>query len=355
MPLDYFVARMFSNLGTTEFILRFPSAIWGTLTLALYYIIIKRWYETKTALFYVWLLAISPQLIHYSQELRFYSALIFFYTLSNLCLFRAVSRSSTSAWFVYSFVTAIGAYFHPYVLLNALNGFLYLTFFRETPSINYKKIIALSVGTLLSGILFLPGYLIFGGRQKFHYELFQWGEPLFMIFYGLGWRAMHYCEPTFGMWELLNVGFVVAGLLSVIMKYQKNRLLLCMVIGAFMQIGLIILMDWMKGYWFLPRQLVYLIPTMIILIVVGYVSLLDYISRMFKTPAVKPWCALIIITLFTLCSIPRLADGGGFDKKMETHKGRNEIVPANCHHQIEHTCVNILRDVSNGCYHDTQI
>jgi hypothetical protein len=27
MPLDYFVTRIFSKLGTTEFILRFPSAL----------------------------------------------------------------------------------------------------------------------------------------------------------------------------------------------------------------------------------------------------------------------------------------------------------------------------------------
>ena len=110
------------------------------------------------------------------------------------------------------------------------------------------------------------------------------------------------------MWELLNVGFVVLGLLSIIVNYQKNRVLLSMAIGAIMQIGIIILMDWMKGYWFLPRQLVYLIPTMIMLTVAGYVGLLDYISGIFKTPAVRTCCALIIISLFTLSSIPRLVD-----------------------------------------------
>ena len=195
MPLDYIVARIFSNMGTSEFILRFPSAIWGTLTLALCYFFLKKWYDKKIALFYVWLLAIYPQLIHYSQELRFYSAQIFFYLLANFCLFRAVSQSSKSSWLVYSLVSAIGAYFHPYVLLSALNGFLYLAFFRETPSTDYKKIISLCASALVSVILSLPGYLVFGGGQEFHYELFQWGEFLFLIFYGLGWRAMHSLRP----------------------------------------------------------------------------------------------------------------------------------------------------------------
>jgi len=313
MPLDYFVARMFSNLGVTEFILRIPSAIWGTLTLTIYYIFMKRWYGTKTALFFVWLLAISPQLIHYSQELRFYSALIFFYALSNLCLFRAVFQPSKSAWLVYSFVTTIGAYFCPYVLLSMLNGLLYLSFHQEIPSAHYKKLIAFGGRALLNGILFLPGYFVFGAHHKFHYELFQW-EPFIMIFYGLGWRAMHSSELIFGMSEFLNVGFVLVGLLSVIMNYQKNRLLLSMAIGVFIQIGIIILLDWMKGYWFYPRQLVYLIPTMIMLIVVGLVSLSDYISRLFKIPSIKTWCALTLIILITLSSRPRLEDYYQFTK-----------------------------------------
>jgi hypothetical protein len=125
---------------------------------------------------------------------------------------------------------------------------------------------------------------------------------------------MYYCKTTFGVWEILNIGFAVAGLLSVIRQYQKNTFLLSMVIGAFMQIGIIILMDLMKGYWFLGRQLVYLMPTLVILTAVGCVSLSDYMSRLFNAPAVKHWCALIIITLFTLSSVPRLADYYRFTK-----------------------------------------
>ena len=306
-PLDFFVTRMFSNLGTTEFILRFPAAIWGTLTLTLYFIFIKRYYETKVALFAVWLLTISPLLIQYSQELRFYSALIFFYALSNLCLFRAVFLSSTPAWLVYGFVTTIGIYFHPYVLLSAFNGFLYLTFFRETSSINYKKIITLSTSTFLCGILFLCWYFYFGVLQKLENETFQC-NPLLTVLAGFGWLSTKHSEPIFGIWEFLNVAGVVAGLLSVIMKYKKNRLLLSMVIGTFIQIGIIILFDWIKGYWFLSRQLVHFIPTMIILVAVGYVSLSDYINRLIKRPFAKPLCALLVIAFITLSSVPRLKD-----------------------------------------------
>ena len=237
MPLDYFVTRMFSNLGTTEFILRFPSALWGTLTLCLYFVFVKKYYGTKISLFAVWLLALCPQLIHYSQELRFYSALIFFYALSNLFLFRALSQPLISAWLAYSIVTAIGAYFHPYVLLNALNGFLYLAVFRQTPQIYFKKIISLISSTLLSGVLFLPGYLYFGAQQKFNYELLHWGGDLHaIIFAGVGWRAMDYCKTTFGVWELLNVGGVSVGLLLVISQCKINRILLSMAIGAFIKL-----------------------------------------------------------------------------------------------------------------------
>ena len=81
-----------------------------------------------------------------------------------------------------------------------------------------------------------------------------------------------------------------------------------MVIGTFIQIGIIILFDWIKGYWFLSRQLVHFMPTMIILVAVGYVSLSDYISRLIKRPFAKPLCALLVIAFITLSSVPRLKD-----------------------------------------------
>ncbi len=308
MPADYIVTRIVSYADTSEFILRFPSAIWGTLTLIVCHRCVKLWYDKKIALFCILLLAISPTLIHYSQELRFYSALICFYSLSNFFLFRAIVLSSKSSWFIYSVVTLIGGYFHPYVLLSAVNGFLYLAFFGGTLSKDYKKFILLIVSTLFAIILILPGYLVFSGGHKFHYGLFQWGQPLFLIFYGLGWRAMHSSTPIMGMWELLNISFVIIGLLFAMVNIKKNRFVLSMAIGAMLQIGIIILLDWNKGYWFLPRQLVYLIPTTILLIGAAYAGLLDFIKVRNSGSSVRAWCTLIIISLFTLSSLPRLFD-----------------------------------------------
>ncbi|OQY42393.1 MAG: hypothetical protein B6242_16270 [Anaerolineaceae bacterium 4572_78] len=317
MPFDYFVSRGTSIVGVMETIMRFPSVVWGTLTLALYFVFSKKLCQPKVALLTTWLLGLSAYHIHYSQEMRFYSALSFFYILSTLFLFRYINQPSKLTWGLFIFTTSLGSYFHPYVLLSIVNGFLYIAIIYPPARINDKKLLALVVSSITLGITFLPGYLYFGADQNYAYDIFQYGGSLIQILaYGLGWKVFPYTEisPTFGIWELLNIGFAGVGTIVVYTNYKYYKEFVSIIISVFIQIALIILADWIKGYWFISRQIVHLMPIVMILTSIGVVGLVEYLSRPFKFSSVKNFAFVGVMIIFGLSAVPRLTDYYNFQK-----------------------------------------
>jgi mannosyltransferase len=76
-PLFYFLQKYWIQLGESEYILRLLSALFGTASVPLIFLLGKRIAGKGVALSAAWLSAFSPLLIWYSQEARSYSLLIF--------------------------------------------------------------------------------------------------------------------------------------------------------------------------------------------------------------------------------------------------------------------------------------
>ena len=71
MPLDYVTAWTMARISHTEGWLRLPEALWGFLTLlAGYKLCLELSGKKQLALFAMLMMALSPILIEYSQELR---------------------------------------------------------------------------------------------------------------------------------------------------------------------------------------------------------------------------------------------------------------------------------------------
>ena len=76
--LHYWIALF----GSSEFSLRFPSVLFGVLSLALLFKIVKMVFSTKIALLSVFFMSVSMIEILYSQEARLYSLFTFLSLLS---------------------------------------------------------------------------------------------------------------------------------------------------------------------------------------------------------------------------------------------------------------------------------
>lgn len=280
MPLDYLVSRAVSHIGLSETIMRFPSVFWGVLTLVICFNLVRRVARVQVALMTTSLLAISELHIHYSQEMRFYSALIFFYALSTYLLVRAMFKPRFLRWTVFVLVTAVGTYFHPFVLLSVSNGLFYLLMVRSAGR-RGGQLLTLAVSSILIAIAFLPGYAYFGFGQQFDFDLWRWSPSLpETVAQAMGWMPLSY-SPALASpraWGVLTGGFFLVGLVSTIIR--RDVRLLCLLLSLPLQTALVILADWAKGYWFMARQLVHLHPIALIFTGAGVMATSKFVSRL---------------------------------------------------------------------------
>jgi mannosyltransferase len=116
------------KIGDNEFLLRFPSAFFGTLTVSIVYSLGKAVYNAKIGVFGALFLALSPQHLYYSREARMYALLACLITLELYCLYKAMCspRSTDKYWVGYTFLATASLYTHYYAgfTLWAITGFV---------------------------------------------------------------------------------------------------------------------------------------------------------------------------------------------------------------------------------------
>jgi hypothetical protein len=265
MPLDYVVIWLMAKIKISEGWLRFPSVIWSTLSLIVFYCIARQLIGKPIfQLLAVFLLAVSPFHIAYAQELRFYASAGFFYLLATWLQFRAIQLATRRSWFVAGIVTAIGAYFHVYVVLSFVNSFMWLLLnrvqFHEKKEV-YRQHFLCAVAT---GLVFLPGFSYFGSNEKYAYG-FQILQTAIAVIMGMEWIPL-YIRQFDWSW-LQNVICLIFSITAVITAFKKNnRILISIIVALWMQIGLIAFADFYSGYFVYPRQFLILLPLNYLLI-----------------------------------------------------------------------------------------
>ena len=274
MPLDYVMARLLSPLGPAEFVLRFPAALWGTLSLPLMVALGRRVAGRPAAVLAAFFLAVSPLFVRYSQELRFYSALVALFLLSTLLLVEAFRRRSHAGWLGYALVAALGAYFHPYVLLSAAAGAVFALLPGRVTGITGRTRLYFALACAAAGLLFLPGYLLFGAHQEYAFDLLEWGGTLGTITrHGLDWTGLGGASGALAQaayWS--GVIFALIGTTVALTRWRRTAWLIALVGGIALSVAAIILASLFKDYWYLSRQLLPLAALVALLSAFGVVQ-----------------------------------------------------------------------------------
>lgn len=89
-PLFYLIEHFMLAFGQNEFVLRFIPALFGILTIPIFYSIGKEFHDKSVGITMAALLTFSPFHIFYSQEARAYSIMLFF---SQLPFFSSFTHS----------------------------------------------------------------------------------------------------------------------------------------------------------------------------------------------------------------------------------------------------------------------
>lgn len=149
-PLSFLINHLFLLVGSSDFFLRLPSALFGIGSLPLCYVLVKRLASGYIALFVVLVFALSPFHIWYSQEGRMYAQLLFLSLLSSVVLLQALERSQWRWWFFYAFVVAAGMLTHILMAFGVMaHLFWVLLYYRR----HLRWFIA---GGVVAALLFLP-------------------------------------------------------------------------------------------------------------------------------------------------------------------------------------------------------
>jgi mannosyltransferase len=121
VPLTYMVTRVFVALfGDSEFMLRFPPVLFGTLSILLVYKTGATIWSSEAGLVGAFLLATNAYHVRYSQEARHYALMVFLALLSLIFLTKALQRNHTRLWIGFVLCTSLSLYNHYFAFLFLL-------------------------------------------------------------------------------------------------------------------------------------------------------------------------------------------------------------------------------------------
>ncbi|HLW59483.1 MAG TPA: glycosyltransferase family 39 protein [bacterium] len=117
-PLYYVLIKAWTSLaGTGEAALRFPSACFAAVSVALTYVLMRRIAAEGTALLSAFLVAVSPFQVMAAQDARMYALLGALALASTLVLHEGAVRGGPKPWAAYSILAALMLYTHDFAFL----------------------------------------------------------------------------------------------------------------------------------------------------------------------------------------------------------------------------------------------
>ncbi len=126
------LVHIFLHLGDIVLMARLPSALFGTATIVVVYLLGKAFFSKKDGLIAAGLVALSPFLIRYSQYSRAYSLFVLLSLLSLYFFDKAQKDNRTQSWALYGIFTTLNIYTHLIALLLLPAYVLAMAFTKRT-------------------------------------------------------------------------------------------------------------------------------------------------------------------------------------------------------------------------------
>jgi uncharacterized membrane protein len=152
MSLYYLLLRVWLGLGESEFVLRSLSVIFAVATVPVLYALATDLFGRSVGMIGALLLAVNAYHIHYSQEARAYSLVVFLVTTSSLFFIRGIKQPARLHWAGYILATVFGIYTHLFAALVVIAHCISLVFLprRQVP---WKRLVW---SMAITGLLILP-------------------------------------------------------------------------------------------------------------------------------------------------------------------------------------------------------
>ena len=340
--------------GHSEFAVRLPSLIAGTLVIPALYALGRELYDRRTGLIAAGFAAVSPLLIWYSQEVRMYEFAALFGLLAVLTQLRAIRNGTLLNWAAYILATAALLWSHYFGLL--LIGVQQLAF--VVVLVQRKRsgepVRPLALGFAYSAVLLAMQLVVLATFAKHQYDVTSAaaGSPSgtydYLSFYSvlsnLAWSLWGY-QPDAAtvllaaMWPL----FLLASL--VLLGRGGSRQTMGLAAAAIVLVVLLIAASAFDRSYFEVRNFLILVPLVLLLI-----------ARLITGWIGQPRAQLLVaggVALTLLIGLadqqlnksnPRLFDFRGAIEDIKANGGPNSLVlyePAEMRYVLEYYAPNL--------------
>ncbi len=159
-PFYYLLLHSWMDIfGTGMISLRAPSLIFGVLSIAIFFKLTDKLFNSKIAIFSSSIFTLSPLMIYYSTEARMYSLIVFLGLVSTYSWISLLKKQSihTSLIFLLSFTLALYTHYYSFLLFLPYIALLYI--------IPRKKKLWPFFLLLIPGLLTIPWLLDFLQNQ----------------------------------------------------------------------------------------------------------------------------------------------------------------------------------------------
>ncbi len=164
-PLFHWIEHIMLVFGQSEFVLRTVPALLGFLTIPVFYLIGKEFYDKNVGIISAALLTFSYFGIYYSQEAYSYSLVLFVFSLVILFYLYALRTDNPTWWVIFGVASAIAFWTHYYVFVGLGVIFLHAIIARAgalKKDVRQVKNLLIAFCTMV--ILTLPLLFIVGER-----------------------------------------------------------------------------------------------------------------------------------------------------------------------------------------------
>jgi mannosyltransferase len=132
MSLYHVLLHLWLAFGQSEAAIRSLSVLLAVTTVPFFYLLARRLFDSHVAVTATSLLVLNAFFVHYAQEARGYSLVLFLVTCSSYLFVRALDRLTWASWLLYAVVSALSLYAHFFAALVLLAHFASLAMQRRS-------------------------------------------------------------------------------------------------------------------------------------------------------------------------------------------------------------------------------
>jgi len=151
-PLFYVIEHFMLVFGQSEFVLRFIPALFGVLTIPVFYYLGKEFADENVGLIMAALLTISPYHVYFSQEARNYSTMLFLFSLALFFFFYSLNTNRLYSWILFGLFSALTLWTHYFTFIPLALLFMYTIFWGIS---RQRKMLQQPHGYILSIFAFI--------------------------------------------------------------------------------------------------------------------------------------------------------------------------------------------------------